>query len=142
MRFNPKADISGGRVRNAGGGRGGGGGASRIPLPGGARAGGGIGGVIIIILFIVLQQCTGGGGAGTGTGIDPQAQGNPQGLEEDSERYTNCKTGADANDDVDCARKAVALSLENFWATTLPDQGGTEGLAARLNAARDRLLKR
>ena len=126
MRFNPKSDISGGRVRDAGG-RAGGGGASRIPLPGGARAGGGIGGVIIIILFIVLQQCMGGGtGGGGGTGIDPQAQGNPQGLDEDSERYTNCRSGADANDDVDCARKAVALSLENYWASALPEQGGPE----------------
>ncbi len=129
MRFNPKADISKGRVGDAGGGGGGGGGGGmRIPLPGGTRAGGGIGGVIIIILFIVLQQCAGGGSGGSSTGVDPQgqAQGNPQGLDEDSDRYSNCKTGADANTDVDCARKAVAFSLENFWATTLPEQGDTE----------------
>ena len=131
MRFNPKADISKGRVGDAGGGGGGGGGGGmRIPLPGGTRAGGGIGGVIIIILFIVLQQCAGGGSGGSSTGVDPQgqgqAQGNPQGLDEDSDRYSNCKTGADANTDVDCARKAVAFSLEKFWATTLPEQGDTE----------------
>ena len=133
MRFNPKANISKGRVGDAGGGGGGGGGGGmRIPIPGGTRAGGGIGGVIIIILFIVLQQCAGGGlgggGTGSGTGVDPQgqAQGDPQGLSEDSDRYSNCKTGADANDDVDCARKAVAYSLEKFWATTLTEQGGTQ----------------
>ena len=64
MRFNPKADISGGRVRDVGGsgGGGGGGGGMRIPLPGGTRAGGGIGGLVIIILFVVLTQCMGGGG--------------------------------------------------------------------------------
>ena len=33
-----------------------------------------------------------------------------RGLEQDSERYANCKTGADANEDVDCARKAVVYS--------------------------------
>ena len=128
MRFNPKADISKGRVGDAGrGGGGGGGGGMRMPLPGGTRAGGGIGGVIIIILFIVLQQCAGGGsGGGTSTGVDPQSQGSPQGLEEDSDRYASCTTGADANDDVDCARKAVAYSLEKYWATTLREQGGTE----------------
>ncbi|MCY7401131.1 MAG: neutral zinc metallopeptidase [Nocardioides sp.] len=129
MRFNPKADISRGRVGDAGrgGGGGGGGGGMRIPLPGGTRAGGGVGGVIIIILFIVLQQCAGGGtGGGTSTGVDPQAQGSPQGLDEDSDRYANCKTGADANDDVDCARKAVAFSLENYWSETLLEQGNTE----------------
>lgn len=126
MRFNPKADISGGRVSDAGRGGGGGGGPMRIPLPGGTRAGGGIGGLLIIILFVVLTQCVGGGGGG-GTGIDPSAQGgSPAGIEQDSERYANCRTGADANEDVDCARKAVLLSLEQYWGATLPEQAGTE----------------
>jgi predicted metalloprotease len=126
MRFNPKADISGGRVRDAGGGGGGGGGPMRIPLPGGTKAGGGIGGLIIIILFVVLTQCVGGGGGG-GTGIDPTGQGGtPAGIEQDSERYANCRTGADANEDADCARKAVLLSLEQYWGATLPEQAGAE----------------
>jgi predicted metalloprotease len=126
MRFNPKADISGGRVNDAGRGGGGGGGGMRIPLPGGTRAGGGIGGLIIIILFVVLTQCVGGGGGG-GTGIDPTGQGGtPAGIEEDSERYANCRTGADANEDADCARKAVLLSLEQYWGGTLPEQAGAE----------------
>ena len=125
MRFNPKADISGGRVGDAGRG-GGGGGGMRIPLPGGTRAGGGIGGLLVIILFVVLSQCVGGGGGG-GTGVDPSGQaGSPAGLEQDSERYANCKTGADANKDVDCARKAVLFSLEQYWGATLPEQAGTE----------------
>jgi predicted metalloprotease len=126
MRFNPKADISGGRVNDAGRGGGGGGGGMRIPLPGGTRAGGGIGGLIIIILFVVLTQCVGGGGGG-GTGIDPTGQGGtPAGIEQDSERYANCRTGADANEDADCARKAVLLSLEQYWGGTLPEQAGAE----------------
>jgi hypothetical protein len=124
MRFNPKADISGGRVSDAGRG-GGGGGPMRIPLPGGTRAGGGIGGILIIILFVVLTQCVGGGGGGTG--IDPTGQGGtPAGIEQDSERYANCRTGADANEDADCARKAVLLSLEQYWGATLPEQAGSE----------------
>ncbi|KRE99579.1 peptidase [Nocardioides sp. Soil777] len=132
MRFNPKADISGGRVGDAGrGGGGGGGGGMRIPMPGGTKAGGGIGGVLVIILFLVLTQCMGGGGGG-GTGIDPTGQGgNPSGLDQDSERYANCRTGADAEDDADCARKAVLLSLEQYWAATLPEQGGTELVPAQ-----------
>lgn len=125
MRFNPKADISGGRVSDAGRG-GGGGGPMRIPLPGGTKAGGGIGGILIIILFVVLTQCVGGGGGG-GTGIDPTGQGGtPEGIEQDSERYANCRTGADANEDADCARKAVLLSLEQYWGVTLPEQAGSE----------------
>jgi predicted metalloprotease len=97
----------------------------RIPLPGGTRAGGGIGGILIIILFVVLTQCVGGGGGGTG--IDPTGQGGtPAGIEQDSERYANCRTGADANEDADCARKAVLLSLEQYWGATLPEQAGSE----------------
>lgn len=137
MRFNPKSDISGGRVGDAGGSRGGfrgggmGGGPMRIPLPGGTRAGGGIGGLLIIVLFIVLTQCMSDGGGtntdpGGGTGIDPQSQGQPEGLDNDSDRYANCKTGADANDDPDCARKAVLLSVEQYWKATLPQQSNAQ----------------
>jgi predicted metalloprotease len=138
MRFNPKADISKGRVSDSGG-IGGGGGPMRIPIPGGTRAGGGIGGILIIILFVLLTQCMGGGGGlpggGGGTGIDPQnqAQGNPEGIDPDDERYANCKTGADANNDPDCARKAVALSLEQYWASALPEQGNTRFAPATIN---------
>ncbi|MCW2738689.1 neutral zinc metallopeptidase [Nocardioides sp.] len=135
MRFNPKADISKGRVNDVGGGGGAGGGGMRIPIPGGTRAGGGIGGVIIIILFVVLSQCMGGGltGGGSGAGTQGQSQGNPQGIDPSDERYANCKSGADANEDPDCARKAVALSLEQYWGTTLPDQGGTDFTPASIN---------
>ncbi|MFC7363139.1 KPN_02809 family neutral zinc metallopeptidase [Nocardioides astragali] len=138
MRFNPKADISKGRVRDAGGGGGGGGmggGGMRIPIPGGTRAGGGIGGILIIILFVILSQCMGGQLPGGGGGGAPQgqAQGDPEGIDNSDERYANCKTGADAEDDPDCARKAVALSLEQYWARTLPEQGGTELAPAQIN---------
>ena len=137
MRFNPKADISKGRVNDVGGrGGGAGGGGMRIPMPGGTRAGGGIGGVIIVILFVVLTQCTGvdlTGGSGGGTTSQGQAQGQPAGIDSGDERYANCKSGADANDDPDCARKAVALSLEQFWAKTLPEQGNTAFVPAPIN---------
>ncbi|GAB3039053.1 membrane protein [Nocardioides flavus (ex Wang et al. 2016)] len=130
MRFNPKADISGGRVSDAGRG-GGGGGGMRIPLPGGTRAGGGIGGILIIILFVVLTQCVGGGLPSPGG--DSQPQGQPEGIDSGDQRYANCRTGADAQDDPDCARKAVALSLEQYWAETLPDQGDTQFAPSTIN---------
>ena len=136
MRFNPKADISRGRVGDAGGG-GMSGGGMRIPIPGGARAGGGIGGLIIIVLFFVISSCLGGGGGSLpspDSGIDAQGQGgDPQGLDGDSDRYANCKTGADANEDVDCARKAVAFSMEQYWSATLPEQGDTDFAPAQIN---------
>ena len=127
MRFNPKARLDTGRVGDSGRGGGGmSGGGMRIPIPGGARAGGGIGGLIIIILFVVISSCLGGGGGGLpspGSGIDAQGGGDTSRME-DSERYANCKTGADANKDVDCARVAVENSLVAYWAKQLPAQGG------------------
>ena len=131
MRFNPKADISGGRVSDAGGG-GMSGGPMRLPIPGGSKAGGGLGGLLIIVLFVVLTQCVGGGGGGglpspDGTGIDPGTRGGtPAGLQQDSDRYANCKTGADAEKDVDCARMAVLFSMEQYWDQALPEQAGTQ----------------
>jgi predicted metalloprotease len=138
MRFNPKARLDTGRVGDSGRGGGGiGGGGMRIPIPGGTRAGGGIGGLIIIILFIVISSCLGGGGGGglpsPDTGIDPQGQGGGDTSRmEDSERYANCKTGEDANKDVDCARIAVENSLVDYWAEQLPAQGGTEFTPANM----------
>lgn len=97
----------------------------RIPLPGGTKAGGGIGGVIIIILFIVLTQCVGGGGGGLPTPGGGGSAGTDTSRMDDSERYANCKTGADANNDADCARVAIENSLVDYWSKTLPEQSGT-----------------
>ena len=113
MRFNPKADISGGRVTDVRGG-GGGGGLGNIPI--GGITGGGIGTTIIVIIIFVITQLAGGGSGGTGAG----------GPEQTTDRYAQCRTGEDANESADCARQAVALSLERYWAATLPEQAGTQ----------------
>lgn len=42
----------------------------------------------------------------------------------------------------EAAPEAVQAAWRKLMARAHPDQGGTEGLAARVNAARDRLLKR
>jgi predicted metalloprotease len=109
MRFNPKADIGGGRVKDVRGG-GGGGGMGNLPI--GGITGGGIGTTIVVIIIFVIVQLAGGGSGGVGTG----------GPAETTDRYDQCQTGADANESADCARKAVAVSLENYWAKTLPQQ--------------------
>ena len=83
----------------------------------GGLAGGGIGSVIVVvIIFVVLQMAGGNGGGGLGAG----------GPVADTDRYEQCLTGADANQNADCARKAVALSLENYWTAELPRQAGTQ----------------
>ena len=42
---------------------------------------------------------------------------------------------------VDATPQQINLAWKRLMTRAHPDQGGTEGLAARLNAARDRLLK-
>ncbi len=129
MRFNPKSRLDTSRVGDGGGSRsgGGGGGGMRIPIPGGTRAGGGIGGLIIVILFLVISSCLGGGlPGGSGSGTDTTSQGGTDTSRmDDAERYANCKTGADANTDPDCARVGVENSLVDYWSKTLPEQGNT-----------------
>lgn len=105
----------------------------RIPLPGGTRAGGGIGGLIIIILFVVLTQCVGGGGGLPTPGGGGGSQAQPDGIDSGDQRYANCKSGADANEDADCARLGVAVSLEDYWSETLPDQADTGFEPATIN---------
>ena len=92
----------------------------RLPIPGGTKAGGGLAGVIIVILFIVVTQVMdGGGGASLPDSLDTSR------IEAgDSERYANCQTGEDANQDEDCARVAVENSLYDFWSDTLESQSG------------------
>jgi hypothetical protein len=55
-------------------------------------------------------------------------------------------TDADARSILGVSRDATAAEVNAAWKRQMtrvhPDQGGTEGLASRLNAARDRLLKR
>jgi predicted metalloprotease len=101
------------------------GGGMRLPIPSG-KAGGGIGGFLIILLVVVLSQCagldiTGGGGpTASGTAFDTSR------VASDSDRYANCKTGSDAQEDVDCARIAVENSLFDYWSEELPSQADTQ----------------
>lgn len=44
--------------------------------------------------------------------------------------------------DADAGRAEIQAAWKRLMARVHPDQGGAEGLAARLNAARDRLLKK
>jgi predicted metalloprotease len=113
VRFNPKADISGGRVKDVRGGGGGTGAMGSLPM--GALTGGGIGTTVVVIIIFVITQLAGGGG---GVGATGPAQ--------TTDRYAACKTGADANKNADCARQAVALSLEAYWSKLLPAQTGKQ----------------
>ncbi len=118
MRFNPKADISGGRVSDASGGgaggRAGGGlgglGGGRLPIPGGGKGAGGL--VIVLVVMVIGYFVSGSPGLGGG--------GNN--AAPDSSRYDQCLTGEDANKSADCARRGVEATLADYWSKTLPEQ--------------------
>jgi len=125
MRFNPKARLDRGRVKDTGEGSGGGGlpgggTGRRIPIPGGAVGGGGIGAVLVVVLVVVLNQVLSGG-----TEADYSASRLNDSA--DTGRYDDCKTGADANESQDCARVAVENSLTDFWEGRLGDDFRPEG---------------
>ncbi|WP_110241394.1 neutral zinc metallopeptidase [Nocardioides gilvus] len=128
MRFSPKARLDTSRVSDRAGSGGGGsrGGPSmRLPIPGGAKAGGGLGVVIMILVVVAINFFGGGGGNGGGSPLDSVlggAAGTDSSRMADTERYANCTTGEDANQDVDCARVAVENSLYSYWRATLSEQ--------------------
>ncbi|HWI44188.1 MAG TPA: neutral zinc metallopeptidase [Nocardioides sp.] len=122
VRFNPKARLDTSRMRDGGssggGGFGGGmGGAGmRLPLP--TSRGGCLMYVVVIGVLLVVSMCggpnlvgdvLGGSSSGYSTSRISDAQG------AGSDRYADCKTGADANDSVDCARVAYENSITDFW---------------------------
>ncbi len=98
MTFNPDSDISGGNVKRRGRG---------------AAVGGGVGIVGVIVVFVV-SQLTGvdlGGLIGGGTQPGPAAS---------DEAITECATGEDANESVDCLMKGASASIEDFWIDAYP----------------------
>ncbi len=130
MRFNPRARLDTSRTRDSSGGGGGlGGGRMRLPIPGGRAGGGGLG-LVIVILIVVLNTCMGGGGIPLpiDTGFDTTRV-----AADDTGRYDSCATGADANNNRDCARIAVENSLYDFWRSTLPVQSDGVFQPAQLN---------
>lgn len=106
MSFNEGAQLDTSSIRTGGGGSG----------RGGLVVGGGIGGLILAIIVMLLggdpSQLPGStGSAGGGTSIENSA------IKE------KCKSGADANKDVQCRIVGVVNSAEAFWAAELPRYG-------------------
>ncbi|MEO7069012.1 MAG: neutral zinc metallopeptidase [Nostocoides sp.] len=109
MSFNDNVQLDTSQVRSGGGGGGG--------APGGMVVGGGIGGIILLVIALIFGinpgSVTGGGTAPAGT--QDQAQSGSGGN-----LGSECKTGADANRDVNCLVVATVNSVQAFWATELP----------------------
>jgi predicted metalloprotease len=104
-------DTSGVRDTRGGGGRRGGRGI--------AVGGGGLGlvGLVVVVLLQVLGGGDGGGaaaGAFSGLGQDQTV--------DNSTLQENCRTGADANESVECAVVADVESIQDYWTGLLGEQ--------------------
>jgi predicted metalloprotease len=76
--------------------------------------GGGVGGLVLLAIFYLLSQFAGGTAGQSQSGLGPSNGGVD---------FSKCKTGADANRDVDCRIIGTANSVEAYWTSALPDFG-------------------
>jgi uncharacterized protein len=123
MRFDENADLDTSQIddlRGAGGGGGGLGG--RVALGGGGL------GVVGLILYFLLSQLggVGGGAGGGGLGLPGGLTGLPSGQSADtSQAASTCRTGAQANTELDCEVVAVVNSLDGYWSDAFARSGIT-----------------
>ena len=116
MSFNEGASLDTSQVESGGGGGRG----------GGMAIGGGVGGVIVLLLTLLFGGNVTGGGTdggfnpGQDTQLDP-GQVQPGGAQAND--FSQCKTGADANRDVQCRVIGTVNSVQDFWADELPRFG-------------------
>lgn len=111
MRYSEGADLDTSGVRDLRGGGGFGGGRGL------AVGGGGLGVVGIVVL--VLFQLLGGGGGGTGAGVGGLSGLAPGQTADNGRLEERCRTGADANDSVECAVVADIESIQDYWTGVL-----------------------
>jgi uncharacterized protein len=118
MRFNEGADLDTSNVDDLRG-SGGGGVGGRVALGGGGL------GIVGLILYFVLSQL-GGGGAGGGIPNLPGLGGLESGQQTDTSAAASaCRTGEQANTQLDCEVVAVVNSLDGYWSDAFARSGQT-----------------
>lgn len=115
MSFNDNANLDISQVESGeGGGR------------GGLAVGGGVGGIVVQILTLLFGgNITSGGTSGRidpgqNTQLDP-GQVQPGGAQAND--FSQCRTGADANRDVQCRVIGTVNSVQDYWTNELPRYG-------------------
>jgi len=107
MSFNTDAQLDTSQVTGGGGG-----------ARGGALMGGGAGGIILLILGLLFGGNvldTSGSNPFDPTQITQQGQGGLQGKD-----FSECKTGADANNNSTCRVIGTVNSVQDYWTDALP----------------------
>jgi predicted metalloprotease len=124
VRFNENADLDTSQIDDLRGSGGGGGGlGGRV-----AMGGGGLGIVGVIIFFLLSQLGGAGGGVSTGGGGFGGLPGGlsalPAGQTTDGTQIAqSCRTGAQANTQLDCEVVAVTNSLDDYWSDAFARSG-------------------
>lgn len=119
MRFDENADLDTSQIDDLRGGGGGGGGVGgRVAIGGGGL------GIVGLILYFLLSQL--GGGGGGGIGLPSGLGGVPSGQSADtSQAASSCKSGSDANRQLDCEVVAVINSIDGYWTDAFARSGQT-----------------
>jgi predicted metalloprotease len=113
MRYRESGSLDTSGVRDTRG-RGGLGGGRGVAVGGGGL---GLVGLVVVVLLQVLGGGDGGGvGAGAFSGLGQDQTVDNSTLEQ------NCRTGADANDSVECAVVADVESIQDYWAGVLDER--------------------
>jgi predicted metalloprotease len=122
VRFDDDAGLDTSEVQDLRGSGGGGGGiGGRVALGGGGL------GVVGLIIYFVLSQLGGvsiGGGSGSSLGGGLGSVGSGQQVD-NSKLASECKTGADANKNHDCAIVAIVNSVQDYWTQQFARSGST-----------------
>jgi uncharacterized protein len=116
MSFNEDVSLDTSQVESGGGGRG-----------GGLAVGGGFGGIVVLILSLlfggnILNDGSSGNQVNPGQ-VDLLIPGQVQAGGAQSKDFSRCKTGADANRDVECRVIGTVNSVQSFWTAELPRYG-------------------
>jgi predicted metalloprotease len=118
MRFDENAQLDTSQIDDLRGSGGGGGG-----IGGRVAVGGGGLGVVGLILYFLLSQLGGGAGAGVDLG---GLTGLERGQSADtSQAASSCRSGEQANTELDCEVVAVVNSLDGYWSDTFARSGLT-----------------
>ncbi|HET8602224.1 MAG TPA: neutral zinc metallopeptidase [Segeticoccus sp.] len=112
MSFNDDANLDTSQVEGGGGG----GGFRR----GGIAVGGG-GGIVALLIYLVYALMGGDTGGGGANAQQPADNGQQQPAQ--SNDFSRCRTGADANRDVECRVIGTVNSVQDYWSRALPQYG-------------------
>ena len=112
MSFNEDVQLDTSQVESGGGGGRG---------PGGMVVGGGLGGIILLIIALIF-----GINPSDLPGTSPESGDNGQvetGGQQGGNAFSECKSGADANRNVECRVIGTVNSVQAYWASELPRYG-------------------